>query len=58
MAIDKQGENFPLARRQPFKARLRLTTLGGLLRDRVPTREGLIEDLKQGFWIKRFLNEM
>ena len=58
VAIDEQGEDFPLTRRQPCKASFGLITLGGLLRNRATTRECLIENLKQGFWIKWLLDEM
>ncbi len=46
MAIDEQGEDFLLTRRQPFKASFSLMTLGGLLRNRVAARECLIENLE------------
>lgn len=48
VAIDEQGEDFPVTRRQPFKASFSLITLGGLLRNRLATRECFIKNLKQG----------
>ena len=58
VALDKQRQDFALARCQSFKARLSLTALGGLLRNRVATRECLIENLKQSFWIDRLFDKM
>ena len=42
VTIDKQSEDFALARRQSIKARLGLPTPRGLLRNRVTTQERLI----------------